>query len=182
MEILSDYDIALAKYVMESETGEASDATVAELSAAIENDKERYITTVDNLVMIAMRKKDSGSSETEAIVNLEGEYKRLGLGRKFCSFDYINSFVEILISKSDVAMKPFSEIRDMISAAYQQGMNCPYTPVRNGLILYTLRLSMRFDILMRDSAFANEVMSQVNMMTQDEKEQAIVPSSFIREI
>jgi hypothetical protein len=170
-----EYDIAVSSYLLELETGEATQETRQALSKVVDN-LWRAMVVTNEVILAALRKVSCGELTVEQGVELSrSEYEALGFGQ-YLDFDYLALAVAIVLGKEQFLAKKSPQKVDKIGDVFRRNKDCPVEQVKNGIDLFCLRLLTSTGTVTTDLDFTKQLMGVINQLDDREKEDAVAPN------
>lgn len=182
MDICTDFDVAMGQYVVELYGDKRTRATRSAVEAAVGDDRYLFIQAVNAIVCAAQQKRVDGMNVEDAVEFCKKEYDALHFDDHFCSWDYYDETARLVIGVESFRTLAVSEKLKAIHSIFEKGCSCPDVFARAGLILYCLRVITRFGLMTKDIEFMRKVSKEVTGLNEQERQNAVIPDCFVREI
>lgn len=182
LEIASMYEIASANLAIALQTDTVSSEQRLELQTAIGNDIDKLIDCLNMIIVCYNRRMYSGEiAADKAAKSVKAEYAAIGLS-KVVSYDFFAPAVELFFDRKSMTTLSAIEKLDRIKEISAQNERCSCQRVRDALHIYCLRLMSHMGIVTVDLAFTRDVMQEINAITEERKNVAIMPQALITEL
>ena len=182
MDICTDFDMAMGQYVVELYGDKRTRVTRSAVEASVGEDRYLFVQTVNAIICAAQQKRMDGMSVEDAVVFCKKEYEALHFDDHFCSWDYYDETARIVIGVESFRTLAVAEKLEVLHSIFEKSCSCPDVFARAGLLLYCLRVITRFGLMTKDIEFMRKVSKEVTRLNEQERNNAVIPDCFVREI
>ena len=162
MEIASKYEIVAANLAIALQTDTVSVEQRSELRAAIGSSIDKLVDALNMIIVCYNKRMYAGEIAPEKAAKcVKAEYAAIGLSN-VVAYDYFSAAVGAFF--------------------FEQNERCGCQRVKDALFIYCLRLLSHMGIVTADLSFTNLVMREINAITEDRKNAAIMPQALVTEL
>ena len=182
MDIVSNYEIAIANLVVAMKGGVVTAELREKLTEAIGDDIELEMDALNAVIVCNLSKAYEGEvTFDKAMKTVKAEYKSLGFN-KLLSYEFLEKPITLFFQMKQLGeMKPDDGL-NAIKEIYAKNKNCPVEPVKDAIDALVLRLLSHYGAVTEDISFTQEVMSTINGFTEERKNAAVLPSVLVTEM
>lgn len=182
MEIASNYEIAAANLAIALQTDTVSVEQRSELRAAIGSSIDKLVDAL-NMIIVCYNKRMYGGEITpeKAARCVKAEYAAIGLS-DVVAYSHFAAAIEMFFArKSLMALTPDEKIA-RVKAIFDQNERCSCGRIKDAMSIYCLRLLSHMGVVTADLSFTNCVMREINAITENRKNAAIMPQALVTEL
>ena len=190
MEIASKYEIAAANLAIALQTDTVSVEQRSELRAAIGNSIDKLVDALNMIIVCYNKRMYAGEIAPEKAAKcVKAEYAAIGLSRcnlasvhSLVAYDYFSATVGAFFTRKTLMVLSTDEKLAWVKTIFEQNERCGCQRVKDALFIYCLRLLSHMGIVTADLSFTNLVMREINAITEDRKNAAIMPQALVTEL
>lgn len=112
---------------------------------------------------------------------VKAEYAAIGLSN-VVAYDYFSAAVGAFFTRKTLMALSTDEKLAWVKTIFEQNERCGCQRVKDALFIYCLRLLSHMGIVTADLSFTNLVMREINAITEDRKNAAIMPQALVTEL
>ena len=165
MEIASKYEIAAANLAIALQTDTVSVEQRSELRAAIGSSIDKLVDALNMIIVCYNKRMYAGEIAPEKAA-------------KCVKAEYAGAF---FTRKTLMALSTDEKLA-WVKTIFEQNERCGCQRVKDALFIYCLRLLSHMGIVTADLSFTNLVMREINAITEDRKNAAIMPQALVTEL
>ena len=98
------------------------------------------------------------------------------------AYDYFSATVGAFFTRKTLMALSTDEKLAWVKTIFEQNERCGCQRVKDALFIYCLRLLSHMGIVTADLSFTNLVMREINAITEDRKNAAIMPQALVTEL
>ena len=98
------------------------------------------------------------------------------------AYDYFSATVGAFFTRKTLMVLSTDEKLAWVKTIFEQNERCGCQRVKDALFIYCLRLLSHMGIVTADLSFTNLVMREINAITEDRKNAAIMPQALVTEL
>ena len=188
MEIASKYEIAAANLAIALQTDTVSVEQRSELraacgcTAAIGGSIDKLVDALNMIIVCYNKRMYAGEIAPEKAAKcVKAEYAAIGLSN-VVSYDYFSAAVGAFFTRKTLMALSTDEKLAWVKTIFEQNERCGCQRVKDALFIYCLRLLSHMGIVTADLSFTNLVMREINAITEDRKNAAIMPQALVTEL
>lgn len=182
MEIASKYEIAAANLAIALQTDTVSVEQRGELRAAIGNSIDKLVDALNMIIVCYNKRMYAGEIAPEKAAKcVKAEYAAIGLSN-VVAYDYFSATVGAFFTRKTLMALSTDEKLAWVKTIFEQNERCGCQRVKDALFIYCLRLLSHMGIVTADLSFTNLVMREINAITEDRKNAAIMPQALVTEL
>ena len=181
MEIASKYEIAAANLAIALQTDTVSVEQRSELRAVI-GSSDKLVDALNMIIVCYNKRMYAGEIAPEKAAKcVKAEYAAIGLSN-VVAYDYFSAAVGAFFTRKTLMALSTDEKLAWVKTIFEQNERCGCQRVKDALFIYCLRLLSHMGIVTADLSFTNLVMREINAITEDRKNAAIMPQALVTEL
>lgn len=182
LEIASKYEIAAANLAIALQTDTVSVEQRSELRAAIGSSIDKLVDALNMIIVCYNKRMYAGEIAPEKAAKcVKAEYAAIGLSN-VVAYDYFSAAVGAFFTRKTLIALSTDEKLAWVKTIFEQNERCGCQRVKDALFIYCLRLLSHMGIVTADLSFTNLVMREINAITEDRKNAAIMPQALVTEL
>ncbi len=181
LEIASKYEIAAANLAIALQTDTVSVEQRSELRAAIGSSIDKLVDALNMIIVCYNKRMYAGEIAPEKAAKcVKAEYAAIGLST--WSHTIISPRRSARSCRKTLMALSTDEKLAWVKTIFEQNERCGCQRVKDALFIYCLRLLSHMGIVTADLSFTNLVMREINAITEDRKNAAIMPQALVTEL
>lgn len=182
MEIASNYDIAVANLIVAMENNEVSTEQRNAVVEVVGHDLDLMMGALNAIVVAYNAKMYSGAiAAKKAKLYVKSEYNTIGFG-EILDYSYLEAAISLFYDRKALRVGQPEDQLKAVKDIYAKNADCPNKRVKDAIASYCLRLLSHFNLVTQDMELTKRIMADINSMSEEDKNAAILPPAIVTEM